>query len=63
MKNDENWRLYTLAEINEAFNLGLEAAIFALEKAEYLSPAGRRYLIECLRQEAEGNTKEKIHIN
>lgn len=61
MENEEPWRLYTRDQINEAFNLGLEAAVFALEKAEYLSPAGRRYLRECLRHEIYMNRKNKLH--
>ena len=33
-----------------AFNMGLQSAVFVLEKAEILSPEGRRHLIESLKK-------------
>ena len=36
-----------------AFNMGLQTAIYVLEKAEALSAEGRRYLIEELKKQIE----------
>lgn len=38
-------------EATIAFNMGLQTAIYVLEKAEELSPEGRRFLIEELRKQ------------
>jgi len=60
--NEENWgefnmltqtyvQPYTEKETALAFNLGLQTAIYVLEKAEELSEEGRRFLIEELRRQ------------
>ncbi len=41
----------TEREFTIAFNMGLEAAVFVLEKAEHLSPEGRKCLIEGLKKQ------------
>lgn len=38
-------------ETTMAFNMGLQTAIYVLEKAETLSAEGRRYLIEELKKQ------------
>ena len=38
-------------ETNLAFNMGLQTAIYVLEKAETLSAEGRKYLIEELKKQ------------
>ncbi len=43
----------TEREFNIAFNMGLEAAVFVLEKAENLSPEGRRSLLDALKKQIE----------
>ena len=37
-------------ELNVAFNMGLQCAVFVLEQAERLSPEGRRHLLESLKK-------------
>ena len=38
-------------EAKMAFNMGLQTALYVLEKAEELSPEGRKYLIEELKKQ------------
>jgi len=38
------------APVNIAFNMGLQSAVFVLERAEKLSFRGRRYLLELLKK-------------
>ena len=40
-------------EANVAFNMGLQTAIYFLEKAEELSAEGRRFTIEELKNQTE----------
>ena len=61
MKEEEDGRLFTREDMNEAFNLGLEAGILALEAAEHLSPAGRRHLIKRLRRDLRRQSTGKEH--
>ncbi len=51
----------TEREFTIAFNMGLEAAVFVLEKAEHLSPEGRRCLIEGLKKQI-GDSEEECPI-
>ena len=55
--NEEDWgeinmltqtyaEIQTSKETTMAFNMGLQTAIYVLEKAEELSEEGRRFLIE-----------------
>ena len=46
----EYYRLYTRQDIDQAFNKGIESAIFVLEKAEELSPDGIQYMVESLKK-------------
>ena len=50
MKHDTNWKVLKEEEVNIAFNMGLQSAVYVLEKAERLSPRGRRYLLELLKK-------------
>ena len=52
MKAGSEWTLsiYSLSDLNRAYNMGLQAAIDILEAAERLSWHGRRQLIEPLKQ-------------
>ena len=50
-------QLYTERETTMAFNMGLQTALYVLEKAEDLSAEGRRYLIEALRKQIEDSEK------
>jgi len=47
-------------EFNIAFNMGLEAAVFVLEKAEELSPEGRRHLLDELKKQIEDSETEHM---
>jgi hypothetical protein len=60
--NEDNWgefsmltqmntRIGTEKETTMAFNMGLQTAIYVLEKAETLSAEGRRLLIEELKKQ------------
>ncbi len=50
--NDETYRqLLTEREAAIAYNEGLKAAVYILERAEKLSPEGRRYLLEELKKQ------------
>ena len=46
MLTQMNAQIETTRETTMAFNMGLQTAIYVLEKAETLSAEGRRYLIE-----------------
>jgi hypothetical protein len=48
-------QLYTEKETAMAFNMGLQTAIYVLEKAEELSDEGRRFLIHELRKQIENS--------
>jgi len=41
----------TERELTAAFNMGLQTAVYILEKAEALSPEGRRLLVESLKKQ------------
>ena len=49
--------VYTLADINEAFSMGLESAVVILEKSIGLSIQGRRQMIDLLKKRIQ---KDKI---
>jgi hypothetical protein len=66
VNNKENWgeldmltqsyaRIETTRETTMAFNMGLQTAIYVLEKAESLSAEGRRYLVEELKKQIENS--------
>jgi hypothetical protein len=55
MKHEIYKQLSAEREINMAFNMGLQSAVFILEKAESLSIEGRRYLIESLKKNITEN--------
>jgi hypothetical protein len=44
-------QILAASEATMAFNMGLQTAVYILEKAEDLSPEGRRFLIEELRKQ------------
>ena len=45
----------TEKEFTIAFNMGLQAAVFVLEKAENISPEGRSYLLDELKKQIENS--------
>ena len=51
MPADSAGRILTEKEAVMAFNMGLQTAIYVLERAEELSPEERRFLIEKLRRQ------------
>ena len=53
MTNEIDLQSLTEREFNIAFNMGLEAAVFVLEKAEELSSEGRRHLLDGLKKQIE----------
>ena len=53
MKHDTNWKVLKEKEVKMAFNMGLRSGVYVLEKAEKLSPIGRRYLLESLKKNIE----------
>ena len=59
MKRDYNWKVLKEKEVTISYNMGLEIAVFVLEKAEALSPKGRKYLIDKLKMniaESDGSS-------
>ena len=42
-------------EVSIAFNMGLQTALYILEKADELSTDGRRFLVDELRKQIEKN--------
>ena len=50
MKHDTNWKVLKEKEVKMAFNMGLQSAVFVLEKAEGLSPEGRKSIIDELKK-------------
>ena len=50
MEHDTNWKVLKEKEVKMAFNMGLQSAVFVLERAERLSFRGRRYLLELLKK-------------
>jgi hypothetical protein len=40
MKHDKSWKVLKEKEVKMAFNMGLQSAVYVLEKAEKLSPRG-----------------------
>lgn len=55
MLTQMNAQIETTRETTMAFNMGLQTAIYVLEKAEALSAEGRRYLIEELKKQIENS--------
>jgi hypothetical protein len=55
MLTQMNAQIETTRETTIAFNMGLQTAIYVLEKAEALSAEGRRYLIEELKKQIENS--------
>ena len=53
MLTQMNSQIETTRETTIAFNMGLQTAIYVLEKAETLSAEGRRYLIEELKKQID----------
>ena len=53
MLTQMNAQIETTRETTMAFNMGLQTAIYVLEKAETLSAEGRRYLIEELKKQID----------
>ena len=49
MQHNEEVGLFTRPS-NMVFNMGLQSAVFVLERGERLSPEGRRHLIESLKK-------------
>ena len=50
MKHDAKWKVLKEKEVNIAFNMGLQSAVFVLEKAERLSLEGRKRLLKSLKK-------------
>ena len=50
MKYDTNWKVLKEKEVKMVFNMGLQSAVYVLEKAERLSPRGLRYLTDELKK-------------
>jgi hypothetical protein len=46
-------QMQTSKETTMAFNMGLQTALYVLEKAEELSDEGRRFLIQELKKQIE----------
>jgi hypothetical protein len=55
MNEDSYNELLTEKEAAIAYNEGLKAAVYVLERAEKLSPEGRRYLLEELKKQIADN--------
>ena len=55
MEDETYQQLLTEREANMVFNRGLQTAVFILEKAESLSPGGRRHLLESLKKNISEN--------
>jgi len=53
MEHDTNWTALKEKEINIAFNMGLQSAVFVLEMTEGISSEGRKYLIDELKKNIE----------
>ena len=51
MHTEVNSQILTEREVAIAFNMGLQTAVYVLEKSEELSVEGRRILIEELRKQ------------
>ena len=45
---EEKW--YTLKDLNRAFNMGLESAVYVLESSQELTPNGVELLIKSLKE-------------
>ena len=58
MNEDSYKGLLTEAEAAVAYNDGLKTAVYILERAEKLSPEGRRYLLEELKKQIVENEAE-----
>ena len=50
MQHDKNWKILKEKEAKMAFNMGLQSAVYVLEKAENLAIMGLRYLLESLKK-------------
>ena len=46
----EKQYLYTIEDLNTAFDMGLESAVFILEKSINLSRMGQRHLFEGMKE-------------
>ena len=53
MPAESDRQMVTEREVVLAFNMGLQTAVYVLEKTEALSAEGRRFLIEELRKQIE----------
>ena len=53
MQAETDQQIPTEKEAIMAFNMGLQTAIYVLEKAEVLSTEGRKFLIEELKKQIE----------
>jgi hypothetical protein len=63
MKHYTNWKVLKEKEVNIAFNMGLQSAVYVLEKAEKLSPRGLRYLKDELKKnivESDGGNTKRL---
>ena len=64
MKQDIKWKVLKEKEVNIAFNMGLESAVYVLEKAQGLSPRALRYLTDELKKNiAESDLSQPSNIN
>ena len=55
MGHDTNWMALKEKEMNIAFNMWLESAVFVLEMTEGISSEGRKYLINELKKNISRN--------
>ncbi len=65
MDNTYSEKWYSLKDLNRAFNMGLESAVFILENAEGLTPNGIKYLTESLKKiiEEEYTAEQPFPLN
>ncbi len=64
MNNETYRQLLTKREAAIAYNEGLKAAVYVLERAEKLSSEGRRYLLQKLKKQiAESEPEYTAQLN
>ena len=59
MENKYREHAYSKKDIDKAYIIGLESAVFVLEKSIGLSPEGQREMLESLKEMVQ---KEKVSV-
>ena len=59
MENKYSEHVYSKKDIDKAYIIGLESAVFVLEKSIGLSPEGQREMLESLKEMVQ---KEKVSV-